>query len=341
MTAAPEPIQLIDLEPAPADIAAEAIAGLRSDPKTLPCKLFYDKRGSELFDAICELPEYYPTRTEVGILNDNLAAIAAAVGPRVHLVELGSGSSTKTEVLLDALDRPVAYTPIDISREHLRASAERVNRAYPTLQVQAVCADYTEPFEVPRPNRRPDRRVVFFPGSTIGNFHAPDARRFLDRIADIAGPGGGLLIGVDLYKGRETLEAAYDDAQGVTAEFNLNALHRLNREAGADFDVDQFAHRSVWNESQSRVEMHLVSRVEQRAAIDGHVFDFAANEAVRTECAYKYRGDQFGEVATRFRVDRVWTDTARNFSVQYLVVDDDGGEGERRNAEPDAGAQEL
>jgi len=339
MTSVSKSVELVDLEPAPADIAAEAIAGLRNVPKTLPCKLFYDKRGSELFEAICDLPEYYPTRTEIGILHEYLDEIAAAIGPRVQLVELGSGSSTKTEVLLDVMDDPIAYAPIDISREHLRESAERLSRAYPELQVQAVCADYTEPFEVPQPDRRPDRRVVFFPGSTVGNFHAADARRFLDRIADIAGPGGGLLIGVDLYKDPGTLVAAYDDAQGVTAEFNLNLLHRLNREANADFDVDRFEHRSVWNEQLGRVEMHLVSRIAQRVTIEGHEFAFEANEAVRTECAYKYRIDQFGEVALRFRVEKVWTDAERRFSVQYLVVDDDRGGGEGRDAEPGAGAK--
>jgi dimethylhistidine N-methyltransferase len=339
MSAEPFRIQLIDLEPAPADITAEAIAGLRGDPKTLPCKLFYDKRGSELFDAICELPEYYPTRTEIGIVRDNLEAIAAAVGPRVHLIELGSGSSTKTRILLDALDEPVAYAPIDISREHLLESAERLHHSYPDLEVQPVCADYTQPMEIPRPHVPPARRVVFFPGSTIGNFHAADARRFLDRIAEMAGPGGGLLVGVDLRKDREILVAAYDDEDGVTAEFNLNLLHRLNREANADFDVEQFEHRSVWNDSLGRIEMHLVSRVAQTAAIDGHVFEFAANEPVRTECAYKYRIDQFEQVAERFRVRKVWTDADRRFSVQYLVVNDDGRES--RNADAGAGPKVI
>jgi dimethylhistidine N-methyltransferase len=316
--------ELIDLEPAPADLAVEAVRGLAGDPKTLPCKLFYDKRGSELFEAICELPEYYPTRTEIGIMRRHLRDIADVIGPRVQLVELGSGSSTKTEILLDALDDPVAYAPIDISREHLRESALRIHSDYPQLQVQAVCTDYTEPFAVPTPERRPERTVVFFPGSTIGNFHEPDARRFLGRIADIVGVGGGLLIGVDLRKSEELLVAAYDDAQGVTAEFNLNLLHRLNREANADFAVDQFEHRSVWNDALGRVEMHLVSRVRQRVAVDGHAFDFAEGESVRTECAYKYGVAEFAAIADRFDVRRVWTDERRRFSVQFLVVTGDG-----------------
>jgi dimethylhistidine N-methyltransferase len=320
MSAASRSVELIDLEPAPADLAAEAIRGLGSVPKTLPCKLFYDKRGSELFEAICGLPEYYPTRTEIGIMRRHLHDISEAIGPRVQLVELGSGSSTKTQILLDALVDPVAYAPIDISREHLWESAERIHSTYPNLQVQAVCADYGEPFLVPEPKRQPERRVVFFPGSTIGNFPEEAARRFLGRIADIVGVGGGLLIGVDLRKGEDVLVAAYDDAQGVTAEFNLNLLHRLNREANADFAVDRFEHRSVWNDAAGRVEMHLVSRIGQRASIDGHTFDFSEGESVRTECAYKYDVAQFAEIADRFDVRRVWTDEQRRFSVQYLVV---------------------
>jgi len=314
---------MFDLDTAAADLALAAIAGLGSAPKTLPCKLFYDKRGSELFDRICTLPEYYPTRTEVGILRDRIDSIVEAVGPKVQLVELGSGSSIKTRILLDALLDPVAYAPVDISREHLWESAERIHRDYPSLQVQAVCADYTEPFGIPDPRRTPARRVAFFPGSTIGNFDEDEARRFLRRIADIVGVGGGLLIGVDLRKSEEVMVAAYDDAQGVTAEFNLNVLHRLNREAGADFAVDQFEHRSIWNRELGRIEMHLVSRVEQSVEIAGQRFDFAAGEAVQTESAYKYGLEQFAAIADGFRVERVWHDSEWRFSVQYLVVEDE------------------
>jgi len=317
-------VELIDLEPAPADLADEAIRGLAALPKTLPCKLFYDKRGSELFEKICELPEYYPTRTEIGIMRRYLDEIVAALGPRIQLVELGSGSSVKTEILLDALVAPVSYVPVDISRDHLWESAERINATYPGVPVQAVCADYLEPFEVPAPALPAERRVVFFPGSTIGNFHEPDARRFLARIARLVGPGGGLLIGADLRKDAATLVAAYDDSQGVTAEFNLNLLHRLNREADSDFVVDRFAHRSVWNDAMGRVEMHLVSRVEQQVRVAGVSFQFAAGEPIRTECAYKYDLVQFAALAEHFEVRNVWTDDQRRFSVQYLVVPDDG-----------------
>jgi dimethylhistidine N-methyltransferase len=314
-------VEMIDLEPGADDLVADAVAGLGASPKTLPCKLFYDKRGSEFFDRICTLPEYYPTRTEVGILRDRIDPIVEAVGPNVQLVELGSGSSIKTRILLDALLDPAAYTPVDISREHLWESAERIHHAYPSLQVQAVCADYTEFFEIPEPRRTPARRVAFFPGSTIGNFDEHEARRFLRRIAGIVGVGGGLLIGVDLRKSEEVLVAAYDDAQGVTAEFNLNLLHRLNREAGADFDVEQFAHRSLWNAELGRIEMHLVSRVEQSVEIAGQRFDLAAGETIRTESAHKYGLEQFAAIADAFRVERVWHDAERRFSVQYLVVE--------------------
>jgi len=317
-------VDLIDLEPAPTDFAAEAIRGLGSEPKTLPCKLFYDKRGSELFERICTLPEYYPTRTEIGIMRRHRDEIVARLGPRIQLVELGSGSSLKTQILLDALVDPASYVPVDISRDHLWESAERIQAAYPELPVQAVCADYMESFEVPAPARSAERRVVFFPGSTIGNFHEPDARRFLGRIADLLGPGGGLLIGADLRKEEATLVAAYDDSQGVTAEFNLNVLHRLNREADSDFVVEQFYHRSVWNDAMGRIEMHLVSRVAQRVRVAGETFPLAAGEPIRTECAYKYRLSQFAELAERFEVRQVWVDDRQRFSVQYLSVPDDG-----------------
>jgi dimethylhistidine N-methyltransferase len=329
MSAGARAIERIDLEPAVSDLAAEAITGLSGNPKTLPCKLFYDKRGSELFDRICSLPEYYPTRTEVGILRDEVADIVDAIGPQVQLIELGSGSSVKTEILLEALVDPVAYAPIDISREHLWESAARIHHDYPELQVQAVCADYHEPLELPEPVRAPARRVAFFPGSTIGNFHADEARRFLRRIAELVGVGGGLLIGVDLKKSEEVLVAAYDDAQGVTAEFNLNSLRRLNREAGGDFEIERFAHRSVWNRELGRIEMHLVSRVAQTVAVAGRRFDLAEGEAIRTECAYKYGLEQFAEIAEAFRVERVWQDAEERFSVQYLVAERAAGGADR------------
>ena len=264
--------ELIDLCPAPADLEAEALAGLTSDPKTLPCKLFYDQHGSELFEQICELPEYYLTRTETAILRDSLSEIAAAIGPRAQVIEPGSGAGTKTRLLLDALEDPVSYVPIDISKDHLREVAERIHRDYPNLQVQAICADFLQPIEAPTPAREAARRLVFFPGSTIGNFHPDEARGFLDRMADLAGVNGCLLIGFDRRKDPGALIAAYDDSQGVTAEFNRNALRRLNDDVGTAFDLLRFEHDARWVEAESRMEIHLVSTTDQtvRVGLDGH-----------------------------------------------------------------------
>ena len=316
-----------DESPRPDDVAAEALAGLRAQPKTLPCKLLYDRRGSELFDAICELPEYYPTRTEAGIMQAHVDAMAQKIGDRALLIELGSGSSMKTRILLDHLRDQTAglagYVPIDISREHLLASAQRIAAQYPALEVLPVCADYMRDFDVPTPRTAPKRRVAYFPGSTIGNFHEPEARDFLARLADLVGPGGGLLIGVDLRKSPDVLIPAYNDAQGVTAAFNLNILHRLNREASADFEVDAFAHEAVWNDQMGRMEMHLVSRRAQTAHVAGEAVRFEEGESIRTECSYKHTQARFAQLAERFTVDTVWTDADGLFSVQYLVARED------------------
>lgn len=313
-------LELLDLEPRTDDLLAEVLAGLNEEPKLLPCKFFYDKRGSELFDAICELPEYYPTRTEMAIMADHVADMAAMIGPEALVIELGSGSSVKTHQLLDALDRPTGYVPIDISREHLLESAHRINAAFPGVEVLPVCADYLQDFDVPEPRREPRRRVVYFPGSTIGNFHRPEARRFLRRIAELAGPGGMLLIGVDLRKQRDVLIPAYDDAQGVTAEFNLNLLRRINRETDADFDLGAYEHRAVWDDEESRIEMHLVARSDQIVRLGGRMFTLGRGESIRTECSYKHTLAGFARLASGFAVDRVWTDGDARFSVQLLTV---------------------
>ena len=313
-------LELLDLEPRTDDLLAEVLAGLNEEPKLLPCKFFYDKRGSELFDAICELPEYYPTRTEMAIMADHVADMAARIGPDVLVVELGSGSSVKTHQLLDALDRPVGYVPIDISRQHLLESAHRINAAFPDVEVLPVCADYSQEFDLPEPNREPRRRVVYFPGSTIGNFHRPEARRFLSRIADLAGPNGMLLIGVDLRKSPEVLIPAYDDAQGVTAAFNLNLLERINRETDADFDPEAYGHQAVWNDDESRIEMHLVANTDQVVRIGGRMFTLGRGESIRTECSYKHTIEGFARLASGFDVERVWTDDAGLFSVQLMTV---------------------
>lgn len=316
-------MQVQDFEPATGDFLREVLAGLRGEVKTLPCKYFYDEEGSRLFDAICELDEYYPTRTELAIMAGHAPEIARQLGAGCLLIEYGSGSSVKTRLLLDALDKPAGYVPIDISKEHLRRSARSLATAYPGLEVLPVCADYTGDYEVPRPRSHVERRVIYFPGSTIGNFHPDAAVGFLRHVAEVCGDHGGLLIGVDLAKDRSVLERAYNDARGVTAAFNLNLLARINRELGADFDLGAFRHDAVWNARAGRIEMHLVSLGSQTVRLDGEDVCLGAGETIRTECSYKYDLGGFAELAAAagLRREAVWTDPSRWFSVQLFVVD--------------------
>ncbi len=299
----------------------DVLDGLSRAPKELPCKYFYDARGSALFDRICELEEYYPTRCEAEVLRRHAAEMAELFGPRCVLVEYGSGSSRKTRLLLDRLRDPAAYVPVDISAEHLLASARRLARRYPGLVIRPVAADFTRPFALP-PLPAASRRVVFFSGSTVGNFHPPEAVGLLAHIARLVGPGGGLLIGVDLKKDRRTLDAAYNDREGVTAAFNLNVLERMRKELGADIDPARFRHRAIYNEDAGRIEMHLVSAEAQTVSVGGFSFDFAEGETVCTEYSYKYALDEFRALASRagFAVNRVWTDAGGLYSVQYLSV---------------------
>ena len=307
-----------DSGPAPTEIAREALAGLRSSPKTLPPKFFYDEHGSRLFEAICELPEYYLTRTEIAILRESVEAISKVLGPEVLLIEPGSGAGTKTQILLASLEDAAGYVPLDISREALLESVERLQASFPDLPVWPVCADFFRSIPLPETARTPKRRVVFFPGSSIGNFTPEEARVFLDRIADTVGPGGGLLIGADLRKNPAQLVAAYDDAQGVTAEFNRNILVHLNRVCGADFDPQAFDHRALWNADLSRVEIFLVSRSAQTVHLAGETIVFAAGESIHTECAYKYGPDGVAPLTDRFIPQAAWTDPKQRFLVQYL-----------------------
>ena len=313
-------VELQDLHPSRDDILSDVLAGLRAPQKWIAPMYFYDARGSALFDRICELPEYYPTRTELGILADQGVGIAAEIGPRVLLVEPGSAGGDKARVLLKLLDAPAAYVPVEISREHLLDGARALNEEFPALEVLPVCADFTRPFELPVPRETAERRVVFFPGSTIGNFSPSRAVELLSHFADIAGSGGRILIGVDLRKEAVVLERAYNDAAGVTAEFNLNVLHRLNAELGADFDLDAFTHRAVWNDSASRIEMHLVSERAQVVRIGQETIELRAGEYIHTESSYKYSIEGFAELARRAALDvaRVWTDERKLFSVQLL-----------------------
>jgi dimethylhistidine N-methyltransferase len=315
-------LELQDCGPARERLLADALAGLRAARKSLPCKYLYDERGSELFERICGLDEYYPTRTELGILRARVGAMAESLGPDCLVVEYGSGSAVKTRLLLDRLESPVAYVPVDISREHLLRAAAAVSECHPSLPVLPVCADFTRPFELPPLPRAPRRRAAYFPGSTVGNFPPAEARKFLTQVAELCGPGGALLIGVDLRKPREILVPAYDDALGVTAEFNLNLLRRLNRELGADFALDQFAHRALWNDAEGRIEMHLVSRRRQEVRLGGQRIRFEAGETIHTENSYKYDLPGFAALARSagFEVECVWIDGAALFSVQALRV---------------------
>jgi dimethylhistidine N-methyltransferase len=300
----------------------DVVRGLRSPQKELPCKYFYDAVGSQLFEQITELDEYYPTRSEMRIMRAAGLDIADRLGPDCLLIEYGSGSSTKTRLLLDHLERPAGYVPLDISRELLEQSAAALAADYPRLRVVPVCADYTGPFELPAALSNAGRRVAYYPGSTIGNFVPDDARRFLARIAVVCGPGGGLLIGVDLKKDPLMLHRAYNDALGITAAFNLNILTRLNRELGADFVPAQFRHYAFYNPVFDRVEMHLVSLAAQVVHVGDVSIRFECGESIWTEGSYKYNLPEFAALAAAagWRVQQVWTDDRTLFSVQYLEV---------------------
>lgn len=316
----PQPLTYIEVPPD--DDRAEVLAGLRAQPRQVSPKYFYDERGSRLFDAICRQPEYYPTRTELAIMREHGAAMAACVGPAAMLVEYGSGSSLKTRVLLDALDRPAAYVPVDISGEHLAAAAAKLAADYPGLEVLPVCADFTRPLALPEPARAPARVVVYFPGSTIGNFARDEATGLLRQMRELAGDSGGLLIGVDLVKPRAVLEAAYNDAAGVTAAFNLNLLRHLNREFAADFDLNAFRHRAVYDEAHDRIEMRLVSLRRQTVRVNGSRLTLEADEFIVTEHSHKYTPAGFAGLAAAagWHVAQVWTDPQQLFSVQYLAA---------------------
>ncbi len=316
-------LDLSDLLPTAEHARAEILAGLKAKPKRISPKYFYDEHGSALFDAICEQPEYYPTRTELGIMQDHAADMAAVLGPDVMVVELGSGSSVKIRLLLDALEHPSAYVPVDISREHLAQAAERINKAYSSLQVLPVSADFTRPFKLPRPTRDVRRVVVYFPGSTIGNFEPMAAQRLLEMIRLRVGPGGGLLVGVDLKKEVSLLNAAYNDAAGVTAQFNRNILDHVNRLADAAFDASSFEHHAYYNTLLGRIEMHLVSRHAQSLLVGGERIEFTAGESIHTENSYKYSVEEFASLANRsgFTVEQLWTDARQMFSVQFLQVE--------------------
>jgi dimethylhistidine N-methyltransferase len=320
-------ITLVDLESPVESFREEVLRGLTLPQKALPPKFFYDDEGARLFEEICEVPEYYPTRTELAILRINATEIASLLGPGCLLVEFGSGAGTKIRILLDALERPAGYVPIDVAKTQLIESAAVLAQTYPNLQVLPVCADYMGHLRLPKPTLPVARTVAFFPGSTIGNLQPADVHTFLRRVAELCGPRGGLIVGVDLRKDPRILEPAYNDAAGVTAAFNLNVLRHINRELGADFDVDSFRHYAYYDEQNGRIEMRLVSLRPQTVTIGDTKITFAQGEPITTEYSYKYSISGFRETAegAGFSVERVWTDDKNLFSVQYLRTENDGG----------------
>jgi dimethylhistidine N-methyltransferase len=297
----------------------DLLAAFADRPRSISPKWFYDARGSQLFERICELPEYYPTRTELGILRAHAAEMAQRMGPHAEIVEFGAGSLRKVRLLLDAMDRPARYLPIDISGDHLAQASAALQREYAGLEVQPVIADYTQRLLLPAPPPHAGRRIGFFPGSTIGNFTPDEALQFLVVAGQVL-RGGALLLGTDLVKDPAVLHAAYNDAQGVTADFNLNLLARANRELGTRFDLERFAHSAFYNAPQRRIEMHLVSRCRQQVAIAGRRFEMEEGETLHTEYSHKFTIDGLRELARRagFRPGPVWIDEQRLFAMHWL-----------------------
>lgn len=313
--------ELFKVDPRQRDLLSDVLEGLGQRQKKLPSKLFYDQRGSELFDQICELDEYYLTRTEMWIMNRYLDEIVEVIGEKCLLIELGSGSSTKVRLLLDHLVDPVGYIPIDISSEHLIRASDSLATDYPSIKVMPVYADYTQPFDFPDIPIVYSKMVVYYPGSTIGNFTPRYAARFIRRIAKRSGQGSGLLIGIDLKKDRDTLEAAYNDKYGVTAAFNLNILERLNKELGADFDTTQWKHHAFYNDGEGRIEMHLVSLKDQRVNVNGRPIKLKKDETILTEYSYKYTTEEFENlVRPSFELVKAWKDQDEKFSILYLMA---------------------
>lgn len=299
----------------------EILRGLRADVKTIAPKYLYDDRGARLFEKICEQPEYYLTSAELEILRECAQEIGALAGPRCALVEYGSGAGIKIRLLLDALERPASYTPVDISPRQLADVAGTLGRDYPALPIRPVCADFTRPLDIP-PLPVRARRIGFFPGSSIGNFHPPEAIAFLRRVRQTLGRDGVMVLGVDRRKDAPTLNAAYNDARGVTADFNLNVLARLNRELGADFDLSRFGHRAFFNDAASRIEMHLESLAPQCVTTAGERICLGRGETIWTESSYKYDVDALRVIvaAAGFEITRLWTDAGQLFWVAYLSI---------------------
>ena len=309
-----------DQQPAPDDSRAELVAGLQRQQKRINPKYFYDALGSELFEQITQQREYYLTRTEMAILRDNATEIAARCGSDCVLIEPGSGSSEKVRLILNSL-RPTAYVPLDISAEFLYESAVKLGSEFPWLSIHAICADFAEPWQA-RTDIPEGRRVIFYPGSTIGNMDPKDAQVFLSDLRQWIGDDGGVLIGVDLQKSEQVLHAAYNDSQGVTAEFNLNILNSMNKLTDADFNPECFSHRAFYNRELKRIEMHLVSKERQTVHVNGNAIAFDKGETLHTENSYKYSLQSFTALcnAAGFTLQQSWLDEDALFSVHYLTV---------------------
>ena len=309
-----------DYEPAAETMRDDVLRGLAQDPKMLPSKYLYDERGARLFERICETEEYYLTRTEIAILRQNMDAIVERIGPGALVIEPGSGSGVKTRLLLENLEEPAGYVPIDVAKQQLSEFAEQMDRRFPDLNVMPVCADFTNGYELPPCGDTVRKRVAYFPGSTIGNFTPTVAVEILRHMGELCDDDGSVLIGVDLKKDREILEPAYDDAENVSRQFALNYLVRLNRELDTDFKLEQFGYEAPYNETHGRVEMALVSRCRQVAHIDDVGVSFDTDERVYTEYSYKYIPDQFAALAENagLEVTDIWTDPDHLFSVQHL-----------------------
>ena len=311
-------VTFTDLHPSAGDSRSEIMQGLRAPRKSINPKYFYDQRGSRLFEAITRLPEYYPTRTEAAILSDNAAAIAAACGQDCLLIEPGSGNCEKVRYLLDAV-APRAYVPIDISADFLQQAPQDLGSEYPELAIHAVCADFSSEWEA-TPSLPAGKPVIFYPGSTIGNLDPGEARAFLSGLKSWMGSAGGALIGVDLHKSTAVLNAAYNDSQGITAEFNLNILRHINSVVDGEFDPENFQHRAFYDSDRQRIEMHLVSRLAQSVPCNGEAVEFAASESIHTEYSYKYTVPGFRELAASagLSIRQSWLDEGELFSVHYL-----------------------
>ncbi len=319
---APGVVRFYSFLPRAERLLEDVLAGLALPKKSIPPKYFYDEQGCRLFEAICELPEYYLTRTETAILRGNIAEIAQFVGPEAQLIEFGSGVQAKTRILIQALQTQL-YVPIDIAIDTLRASSNELARRFPFLNIVGICADHTRPLALPEFVGVPIRKkAVFFPGSTIGNFTPSEALAFLRQARKMAGAGGVLLVGVDLKKDKATLDAAYADAKGATAQFNLNLLRRINRELAADFQLNRFRHKAFYDPILGRIEMHLESLYSQFVHVAGRRFDFAPGETIHTEISCKYSIAEFQELGKRagFTPEKVWTDPEQLFSVHGMVA---------------------